>query len=178
MLTTQRIRELFVSLNQELVRGQVRGEAYLAGGAVMCLVFQARPATRDIDAMLVPAAEMRAAAHLVAAKEGLPDDWLNDAVKGFFSERGSFEVFEELSNLRIYVPHPGYLLAMKCLALRLGEEFQDLGDVSVLVRELGLRSVAEAESILGQYYDLARYPAKTRYVLEELMAASDSGRNQ
>ncbi|MSV32087.1 MAG: hypothetical protein EXQ57_06160 [Bryobacterales bacterium] len=174
MLTSQRIRELFACLNEELGRRHVRGEAYLAGGAVMCLVFQARPATKDIDAMLVPPAEMRAAAEAVAIREGLSSDWLNDAVKGFFSERGAFEVFEELSNLRIYVPHPGYLLAMKCLALRLGEEFQDLQDVAVLVRELGLRTVAEAESILGQYYDLARYPAKTRYVLEELMGASDA----
>ena len=58
---------------------------------------------------------------------------------------------------------------MKCLALRLGEEFQDLQDVAVLVRVLGLRTVAEAEFILGQYYDLAQYPAKTRYVLEELL---------
>jgi hypothetical protein len=171
MLTSQRIRELFVALNEELRRKQVRGEAYLAGGAVMCLVFQARPATKDIDAMLVPSAEMRDAAQAVAAREGLPSDWLNDAVKGFFSERGAFTVFEELSNLRIYVPHPGYLLAMKCLALRLGEEFQDLEDVRVLVRELRLRTVAEAESILGQYYDLVRYPAKTRYVLEELIGS-------
>ena len=140
----------------------------------MCLVFQARPATKDIDAMLVPSAEMRAAAHAVAAREDLSNDWLNDAVKGFFSERGAFEVFEELSNLRIYVPLPGYLLAMKCLALRLGEEFQDLGDVAILVRELGLRTVGEAESILGQYYDLTRYPAKARYLLEELIGAGDS----
>jgi hypothetical protein len=177
MLTGQRIRELFASLNEELARRHVLGEAYLAGGAVMCLVFQSRPATKDIDAMLVPAAEMRAAAHAVAAREGLSDDWLNDAVKGFFSEYGAFDVFEELSNLRIYVPHPGYLLAMKCLALRLGEEFQDLGDVAILIRELGLTTLAETESILGQYYDLARYPAKTRYVLEELMSTTDTGKD-
>ncbi len=106
----------------------------------------------------------------------LSDDWLNDAVKGFFSEHGAFEVFEEFSNLRIYVPHPGYLLAMKCLALRLGEEFHDLGDVAVLIRELRLRTVAEAEYILAQYYDLARYPAKTRYVLEELIGATDTAK--
>ena len=143
----------------------------------MCLVFQARPATKDIGAMLVPAAEMRAAAQAVAAREGLSCDWLNDAVKGFFSEYGVFEVFEELSNLRIYVPRPGYLLAMKCLALRLGEEFQDFADVAFLIRELGLRTLAEAEFILGQYYDLAQYPAKARYVLEELMSAADTGKD-
>ena len=140
----------------------------------MCLVFRARPATQVIDALLVPAAEMRAAAQPVADREGMSSDWLNNAVKGFFSERGSFGVFKELSNLRISVRQPGYLLAMKCLALRLGEELQDLDDVIVLVRELGLRTVAQAKFILDQYSALDRYPAKTRYLLEELIGASNA----
>jgi hypothetical protein len=79
-------------------------------------------------------------------------------------------VFEELSNLRVYVPHPGYLLAMKCLTMRLGEEFQDLDDTKVLLHALNLKTVAEAEAILGRYYALDRYPARARYVLEELLA--------
>ncbi len=169
MLTVQRIRELFGELNTELGSRQVRGDIYLAGGAVMCLVFEAREATKDIDALLVPASDLRAAAHAVAKREGLPDGWLNDAVKGYFSERGTFEVFEEFSHLRVYVPHPDYLFAMKCLALRLGEEFQDLEDVRVLIRKLGVRTVAEAEAMLGRYYALERYPARARYVLEELL---------
>ncbi|MGD1069839.1 MAG: hypothetical protein ABSB15_06835 [Bryobacteraceae bacterium] len=169
MLTAGHIRELFAALNGELERRNIRGEVYLAGGAVMCLVFQARPATKDIDALLVPPGELREAALAVARRESLPDDWLNDAVKGYFSENGRFEVFEEMSRLRVYVPHPGYLLAMKCLALRLGEEFQDLEDVKVLIRALGLRTVDEAQSLLGLYYPLDRYPAKARYVLEELI---------
>ncbi len=138
----------------------IRGEAFLAGGAVMCLVFEARSATKDIDALLVHAAELRLAAHAVAEQEGLPDDWLNDAVKGFFSTTGRFEIFEELSHLRVYVPHPAYLLAMKCLAMRLGEDFQDLDDVRVLIDALGLKTVAAADEILGQYYALEQYPAK------------------
>lgn len=175
MLTVRRIRELFGALNEELAARSVRGEVYLAGGAVMCLVFQARPATKDIDALLVPPAELRAAAHAVAQREGLPESWLNDAVKGYFSTEGRFEVFEELSHLRIYVPHTEYLLAMKCLALRLGAEFQDLDDVRVLIRSLGLRTVADAELILGRYYAPDRYPAKTRYVLEELIGEHEPG---
>lgn len=172
MFTSGRIRELFAALNEELERRHVRGEAYLAGGAVMCLVFEARPATKDVDAALVPGTEMRRAAEAVALREGIPGDWLNDAVKGFFSERGEFTVFEEFSNLVIYVPHAGYLLAMKCLALRLGEEFQDLEDVKVLIREIGLRTVEEAESVLAAYYELSRYPARVRYVLEELLSST------
>ncbi len=140
----------------------------------MCLVFQTRPATKDVDALLVPAAELRAAAQAVALREGLPDSWLNDAVKGYFSSNGRFDVFEEWSHLRVYVPHPGYLLAMKCLALRLGEEFKDLDDVKELIGVLKLRTVTEVESVLGQYYALERYPARVRYVLEELMGGQDT----
>jgi hypothetical protein len=52
----------------------------------MCLVFHAREATKDIDALLVPAGELRRAARRVGEREGLPPDWLNDAVKRFFSQ--------------------------------------------------------------------------------------------
>jgi hypothetical protein len=124
----------------------------------MCLVFHAREATKDIDALLVPALELRRAAQVVANNEGLPDNWLNDAVKGFLSKNGEFEVFEELSHLRVYVPHPGYLLAMKCLAMRLSEEFQDVNDTRVLLRALDLPLLRTGSK-----------SARARYVLEELL---------
>jgi hypothetical protein len=169
MLSASRIRELLNALNAELAREAVRGELFLAGGAVMCLVFHAREATKDVDALLVPAAELRRAAESVANREGLPPAWLNDAVKGFFSETGRFEIYTELSHLRIFAPHPEYLLAMKCLALRLGEEYQDREDVAILLRILKMTSLADAEAALARYYPLERYPAKARYVLEELL---------
>ncbi len=78
-------------------------------------------------------------------------------------------MFEDLGHLRVYVPHAEYLFAMKCLAFRLGEEFQDFADIEVLIRVLGLATVAEAETILSRYYALDCYPARARYVLEELL---------
>ena len=92
MLTAARISGLLDALNAELAIDEVRGEIYLAGGAVMCLVFRAREATKDIDAVLVPATALRKAAETVGNREGLPADWLNDAVKGFFSESGRFGI--------------------------------------------------------------------------------------
>jgi hypothetical protein len=175
MLTAGRIRQLLEALNEELARDGVRGELFLAGGAVMCLVFHAREATKDIDALLVPANELRRAAQRVAKKEGLAADWLNDAVKGFFSQAGRFEVYEEMSHLSIFAPHPEYLLAMKCLAMRLGEEFQDRDDVALLLKMLAFRSMQDAEAALARYYPLDRYPAKARYVLEELLGAGTAG---
>jgi hypothetical protein len=161
--------KLLTALNAELAGAGVKGEVYLTGGAVMCLVFRAREATKDVDALLVPAAELRRAAEAIAQREGLPSDWLNDAVKGFFSETGRFEVYADYGHLRVYAPHPEYLLAMKCLAMRLGEEFHDREDVTLLVRLLGLRNVGEAEEALARYYPLDRYPARSKYVLEELL---------
>src|SRR5271169_5926711 len=104
MLTAERIRQLLEALNAELAHESVKGELFLAGGAVMCLVFRAREATKDIHALLVPASELRRAADAVGNREGLPPGWLNDAVKGFFSESGRFEVYAEYSHLRIFAP--------------------------------------------------------------------------
>jgi hypothetical protein len=169
MLTAARIRELLEALNGELAGDSVRGEVFLAVGAVMCLVFHAREATKDIDALLVPAAELRAAARRIAERENLPEGWLNDAVKGFFRQAGRFDVYMELSNLRIFAPHPEYLLAMKCLAMRLGEDFRDREDAAALIERLGLTKIGDAEAVLARYYPLERYPVRARYVLEELL---------
>jgi len=88
-------------------------------------------------------------------------------VKGFFSARGRFDVYQEFSHLRVFAPE--YLLAMKCLAMRLGEEFQDRDDVVVLLNVLGIQHVEDAEAALARYFPLERYPVRTRYVLEDLL---------
>jgi hypothetical protein len=169
VLTKSDIRRCLELLNDELAAADVRGEVYLVGGAVMCLALDARPATRDVDACFRPSAEIRRAAARVAAKAGVPDAWLNDAVKAYLSPRGEFESYLELSHLAVFVAHPNYLLAMKCAALRLGEEFHDLDDVRYLLRYLNLTSAPQALEIIGRYFDEARLPPKTRLALEELL---------
>jgi hypothetical protein len=47
--------------------------------------------------------------------------------------------------------------------------FTTRDDVALLLTKLGLRNVAEAEAALARYYPLEQYPAKARYVLEELL---------
>jgi len=74
-----------------------------------------------------------------------------------------------MSHLKVYAPNPDCLLAMKCLAMRLGEEFEDRNDVATLVNILGLKSSTEAESILARYYPLDRYPARSRDIIDELL---------
>jgi hypothetical protein len=168
-LTRAEIHRLFELLNAELAEGDVHGELYLVGGAVMCLALGAREATRDVDAFFKPASLVRQAAARVAARAGVPATWLNDAVKSYLSPRAEYDQYIELGHLRVFVAQPAYLLAMKCAALRLGEEFWDLDDVRFLLRYLNLTTADEALSIVLLYFDAQQIPVKTRLALEELL---------
>lgn len=168
-LDRQDIVGLLHLLNDELVDLNVSGELYLAGGAVMCIVHESRQSTQDLDAFFRPAAEIRQAARRVAAREGITDAWLNDAVKGFLSEKGDYEPLLDLSNLLVMTASPEYLLAMKCLAMRLGAEFHDESDIRYLLRYLNIERYESAVEILARYYPIERIPQKTLYALEEML---------
>lgn len=168
-LSAVELRRLFGLLNDELAEAQTKGELYLVGGAVMCLAYAARSSTEDVDALFRPAREVREAAARVAAESNLSADWLNDAVKGYLSERGEFRPWLELSHLRVLVAQPEYLLAMKCLAFRIGTEFHDEDDVRFLLRLLDVKSYDKAIQIATRYYPLERFPQKTLYALRELL---------
>ena len=168
-LTKAQILRLLELLNEELGARGVRGELYLVGGAVMCLALDARPATRDVDAFFKPAKLIREAAARVAGRAGVPDTWLNDAVKGFLSPRGTFSPYLELDHLRVFVAEPHYLLAMKCAAMRLGEEFHDLDDVRYLLRHLNIATLDEALAVVTRYFDEGQLRPKTRLALADLL---------
>ena len=168
-LTSDDILRLFDLLNTELQAQDAHGELHLVGGAVRCLAMDARPATRDVDAFFRPASVVREAAARVSDKAGVPRSWLNDGVKAFLSPRGEFEPFLELTNLRVMVAIPEYLLAMKCAALRLGAEFRDLDDIRFLLRYLNITQPDEAMEVILRYFDEAQILPKTRFALEELL---------
>lgn len=165
------IRRLFDLLDTELGQAGADGELLLVGGAVMCLVYDARPSTKDVDALFKPTRLVREAAARVAIKAGVHDDWLSDAVKGYLGPRGDFDAYLELPHLKVFVARPQYLLAMKCAAMRLGEEFHDLDDVRYLLRHLDVRTPDAALAIVTAYFDDSTLPPKTRLILEELLGA-------
>ena len=162
-------RRLFALLNEELRQTGTTGELFLVGGAVMCLAYDARPSTQDADGWFRPARQVRAAAARVALRAQLDPHWLNDGVKGYLSEHGEFAPFLELDHLRVMVAQPEYLLAMKCLAMRIGAEFHDEDDVRYLLRHLGIRSSGQAAATITRFYPLERFPQKTLYALGELL---------
>jgi len=170
LLEKRRILELFQALDAELRLENVVGELYVVGGAVLCLALDARPATRDVDAYFEPSSVVRRAAARVALSNDVPEGWLNDAAKGYLSSAGDYRPFLELGNLRVMTASPEYLLAMKCLAFRLGAEFQDEADVRYLLRYLNIERYDAALAVIGRYYPTERFPQKAFHALEEILA--------
>ncbi len=138
-------------------------------GVHFSLAFHARDSTKDIDAYFVPTQVVRKAAGRVAQKEGIAADWINDAVKGYLSPKGKYEPFLELSHLKVYCARADYLLAMKCLAFRIGAEFHDEVDVRYLLRFLNIESYEQARQTIERFYPIDRFPQKTFYALEEIL---------
>lgn len=142
-----------------------RGEICLFGGTVMVLVFQARPSTKDVDAIFEPTGAIRQLAEIVRSEQNLPHDWLNDGVKGFTSHQGKLttEDVPQFQNLRILAPTAEYLLAMKCMASRIADSSgaDDRGDIKFLLNHLKITTVDDAIAIVSRYYPSARVLPKT-----------------
>lgn len=166
-MSKEQIQICLEALNDELRAMAVQGEVCLYGGAVMCVVFEARPSTKDVDAVFKPAQQMREAIKRVAVQQQLREDWLNDAVKGFVVPHPQ-RVLWEFSDLKIYVPEPDYLLAMKTLAARV--ETTDRQDVKFLIDLLQVQTPQEVFAILEKYYPKQQIKPATQFFVEELFA--------
>ncbi|MBI2027673.1 MAG: hypothetical protein HYS98_07740 [Deltaproteobacteria bacterium] len=171
-LSKKRILELFEELNEKLKKQKIIGELYLVGGAVMCLAFSARESTKDLDAFFEPKEKIRKIAEEMSEDLDLPKNWLNDAVKGYLGAQSKFDLFLEKDHLKIFIAHPEYLLAMKCLSFRLGPEFHDENDIRYLLRYLNIETYDQATKIIEKYYPLEKFPQKTLYALEEILTVS------
>lgn len=167
MLDVNKIKKLFKALNEELKKMKTKGEVGLCGGAVMCLVFQSRKATKDIDAIFEPTQEMRKASKKVAQVFGLNENWLNDAAKGFFEVEPPQEEVLEFSNLRVWAPRADYMLAMKCISARF--DTHDREDVDFLIKYLKLKKPEQVFKLIEKYYPHRQIPPKTKFLVEEIL---------
>lgn len=173
-LTREEILRALRALSDELGKQGIVGEICLFGGTAMILAFTARLTTKDVDAVFQPAATIRELGHRLAAQLDLPANWLNDGVKGFVSVNHETTTGElpQFPHLRLTMPVPEYLLAMKYLASRIagtpGEEPTDVSDIIFLIRHLGLKSPEEVLELVGRYYSTERVPVKTQYLVESL----------
>ena len=119
-LTAEDIRRAFAALSTELGDRGERAQIVVAGGAALVLLFNARETTKDVDAYFVQPdpPRIREAAARVARQLDLPDDWLNDAAKGYFVAISEGDVLYQSASLMVRAVTIEQLLGMKLAAWR------------------------------------------------------------
>ena len=133
-MTKQDIEKYLNEVNKKLAERGKHGEIVMAGGASLTVVYNARNATHDIDALFRPSKEFREIISEIANENDLKDDWLNDGVKGFFTEKMNANLYKEYSNLSVYSIDAEGLLALKLTSARL--DSKDMRDSITLTNLL------------------------------------------
>jgi hypothetical protein len=119
-LSSSDIRIAFDALSAEFERGGEQAEIVVVGGAALVLLFEARDTTKDVDAFFLKpdASTIRSAAAVVARELDWPEDWLNDAAKGYLVGLTTGAVLYESGFLIVRAASLPQLLAMKLAAWR------------------------------------------------------------
>lgn len=168
-----RILSALQALGDELGSQDIRGQIFIVGGAAMALAYSTRRVTKDINAVFEPKSAIYIAAEKVAEAHGLPADWLNDAAKAFMPGRDlQAKPLPDIKGIEVTTASPRYLLAMKLMAMRFGEDDED---IEILLAQCDIDDAQEALDLLKGMYPSKEPPARTRFFLEELLASESRG---
>lgn len=160
------IEDAFRRLGDRLARRGVTADLYVFGGAAMALAYDARRATRDIDAVFRPHGVVLEEAESVAKELGFPRWWLNEQASVYVAPGGDVNaprVFDH-PGLRVSAASPEHLLAMKVLAARR----RDIEDVRFLIEHLDLLTVEDVLGVCSNVFPDEPVPPRARMILEDL----------
>src|SRR5207249_2774556 len=136
----------------------------------------------DIDAIVRPSEIGHRLAKDVASDLNLDESWLNDDVKRFISDSGTFAPLEvqELegaarNRLKISRPSASYLLAMKCLACRasLPGYAGDIEDIRFLIRKMEIKTLDQIDEHIARFYPGDALTTESRAILAGLLAQQE-----
>jgi hypothetical protein len=138
------------------------------GGSRLTLASDIRGMSGDVDAVFLAEARVaRRMADEVARRLGLPLDWINEAVTRVAPPIGNplpnllpFGDYPRTSGaavgLRVFLPTPAYLLAMKILANRLADDVDkirlDLEDAISLMKVTDISTRAALVALMTECY--------------------------
>jgi hypothetical protein len=171
LLDREALLELLRELAERLNRRGVRANIYIVGGAAMSLCFDARRATRDIDAVVLHGHgalmdEVRDMGRL----HNLPSTWLNELAVMYVSRTADpapASVFDH-PFLTVAAASAEHLLAMKLAASRGG----DVRDIKILLQVCDCSSVADAEAIFRRVFEGGDLSDRARLIVEDVLGES------
>ncbi len=160
-MLAEEIEQALMALADLLTEQGVAGDIRLVGGAAMVLRYHVRVATDDVDAWYREQ-QVGQAARVIAARYGLPDDWLNSRATMYFPHEPEWELLWERGRVRVHVASARTLLAMK---LRAGRPIRDGFDIEFLLKELSITDDADAVSVFDEFYPREVMSAKAKALL-------------
>jgi len=161
-----RVGELAVAAGQTV-------QLLLVGGGAMMLRFNARLATKDLDVVVLAptgSVAVRSWAAQVAAELSWPEDWLNDAAKGFVVGSSALGQVFASPGITVSIPATEQLMAMKLCAWR---DDVDISDARRLLSELAGNQRDVWNRILPYLYPGRELTAK--YAFDDLWEATHAG---
>ncbi len=167
-LTRELIEQAFDRMGAIAARRGLVIEIAVYGGSCLVLASDIRNASADVDAVfLTNRSAVYEIADAVAGEMGFASNWINEAVRQTAPPIGNpqpnlfpFGEYprrrQEAAGLRVHVPAPAYLLAMKVLANRLDDETlkiqSDRDDAVALMKITGIDSREGIIELLKQCY--------------------------
>ncbi|HYO11804.1 MAG TPA: DUF6036 family nucleotidyltransferase [Thermoanaerobaculia bacterium] len=166
LLSRDQILAALEALAVELEKTGSSTDVVIGGGAALVLLYNARDATRDVDAFALLSANpesLRVAVRKVAELLDLPEDWLNNGAKGYLHGLALGDVLLERPFLIVRTVTPQQLLAMKLCAWR---DDVDIADARLLLSKIPGDKDRIWDTI--QSYLIPGRELKARYAYEDL----------
>jgi hypothetical protein len=185
MLSVEHLNDALTELGRRArAQGKVVEIAVYGGGSALMLASNFRVTTQDVDAVADSDQDLVGRlAQDIAAERGWPPDWLNDGVRTYLSPNVDglaqhHELFrtypsDEAPGLRVFVPTPEYLLAMKLMAMRLdpAADKTDLNDILNLMEAVNVADKDQLIQFAAMFYPEARVSGRLRLGLDVVWAA-------
>lgn len=158
LMDKDKLTEIFEYLNERLRENQLQLEITVYGGSIMTMVYDNRPATKDIDCVFSETnfKLLENILNLTRTAFSLSEGWINEEIKEplksiLKEDKVTYKIY---SNLRILKPKAEQLLAMKVLAAR-PEPAKDFIDAYILCKDLNIETKEELLKIISPYIPMS-----------------------
>ena len=157
LMDKKKLLEIFDYLNERLRENQLQLEITVYGGSIMTMVYDNRPATKDIDCVFSET-NFRILDNILELTKftfNLTNEWINEDIKEPLSSilKEDKETYKVYSNLKILKPRAEQLLAMKVVAAR-PEPAKDFIGTYILCNDLNIRDKDKLMEIISVYIPL------------------------
>ncbi len=168
-LNREKILYLLERLNDKLKEDDKVVMLSMYGGAVMCLGYELRGYTFDVD-VIYSDLVLEKYIEKIAEEENIQNDWMNSHIlQVIHNKLKKSDNINKLdySNLKIVYPNKKQMLAMKLYSARFytskdkrskrqnireGIKSNDFLDAVILAKDLGLKTESQLKEVIGEYF--------------------------